>query len=37
MTTPEDTTMEPLVRLDRVHVRHRARSGACCAGTPCTP
>ncbi|MEV7130057.1 ABC transporter ATP-binding protein [Streptomyces sp. NPDC093260] len=27
MTDPEDTTMDPLVRLDRIHVRHRARSG----------
>ncbi|MET8576032.1 ABC transporter ATP-binding protein [Streptomyces sp. NPDC005012] len=27
MTAPEDTAMAPLVRLDRVHVRHRSRSG----------
>jgi peptide/nickel transport system ATP-binding protein len=27
MTSPKDTDMDPIVRLDRVHVRHRARSG----------
>ena len=27
MTAPEDSTMDPLVRLDGIHVRHRARSG----------
>ncbi|MFI6874829.1 ABC transporter ATP-binding protein [Streptomyces sp. NPDC050400] len=27
MTAPKDTSMDPLVRLDSVHVRHRARSG----------
>ncbi|WP_448320087.1 ABC transporter ATP-binding protein [Streptomyces sp. CO7] len=27
MTAPKDTAMDPLIRLDRVHVRHKARSG----------
>jgi peptide/nickel transport system ATP-binding protein len=27
MTAPKDTAMDPLVRLDHVHVRHKARSG----------
>ncbi|MBU6534271.1 oligopeptide/dipeptide ABC transporter ATP-binding protein [Streptomyces sp. NPDC057245] len=27
MTAPKDSTMDPLVRLDGIHVRHRARSG----------
>ncbi|MEZ7002873.1 oligopeptide/dipeptide ABC transporter ATP-binding protein [Streptomyces sp. AD55] len=27
MTASKDTPMDPLIRLDRVHVRHRARSG----------
>ncbi|MFB7086918.1 oligopeptide/dipeptide ABC transporter ATP-binding protein [Streptomyces sp. NPDC056296] len=27
MTAPKDTAMDPLIRLDHIHVRHRARSG----------
>ncbi|MFE0952383.1 oligopeptide/dipeptide ABC transporter ATP-binding protein [Streptomyces mutabilis] len=27
MTAPKDTAMDPIVRLDRIHVRHKARSG----------
>ncbi|QLJ02674.1 ABC transporter ATP-binding protein [Streptomyces sp. NEAU-sy36] len=27
MTAPKDSTMDPLIRLDGIHVRHRARSG----------
>jgi peptide/nickel transport system ATP-binding protein len=27
MTAPKDTAMDPIVRLDHIHVRHKARSG----------